>query len=240
MKKIFELFANNFNLDRYDNIPLLMMPVVIAIWATLLFLNLSVRFLLKFTDTVNYSGIENLKDHENFLLCAWHQNAITLTIAGNWKICHHSPFAITTDDSWPNPCVWASAWMIGVRNIIIQKTGSMIKRENLIKNLEQKKTILITPDSPHAPFKVKKAIVELADQTGVPLLPVHVHVKRGLSINWIWDKKVLPLPFSTINISIGKPIYVDGHIEEARQMLENAINGFGLQEPRQVKIPTAS
>jgi len=66
----------------------------------------------------------------------------------------------------------------------------------------------LTIDGPKGPAcKAKPGVIELARQTGVPIIPVSAKAIRAKIFN-SWDKFILPLPFTTITITFGEPIYI--------------------------------
>lgn len=63
-------------------------------------------------------------------------------------------------------------------------------------------------DAPRGPAeKVKMGIVIIARETGSPVVPMVSWATRQLRFK-SWDRMILPLPFSTIVVAIGKPTTV--------------------------------
>lgn len=81
--------------------------------------------------------------------------------------------------------------------------------KQMIEKLEQKESIFFTVDGPRGPvYKVKTAVLKLAQKTGAPIIPVVVHSKPGFIFN-TWDRYLLPFFFSKIDLYHGSPIYVN-------------------------------
>ncbi len=84
-------------------------------------------------------------------------------------------------------------------------------------------------DGPRGPrYSAKPGLVALAQKTGVPILPVVWSGTHVFTFKKSWDRTILPLPFSTIRIAYGMPIYVpsDGHksvIESYTRMLQEEL-----------------
>ncbi len=80
-------------------------------------------------------------------------------------------------------------------------------------------------DAPRGPAqKAKMGIVALAKETGQPVLPIASWTTRHIQFR-SWDSMILPLPFSTIVVAYGKPIYVPNDLpredyERVRQEIE--------------------
>lgn len=83
-------------------------------------------------------------------------------------------------------------------------------------------------DAPRGPAqKVKMGIVALAKETGQPVLPMASWTTRHIQFG-SWDSMILPLPYSTIVISYGKPIRIppdlsEEDFERVRQEIEAGI-----------------
>ena len=66
----------------------------------------------------------------------------------------------------------------------------------------------ITPDGPRGPcYKLGYGVVVLSQKTGAPILPVHVEFSHCIRFN-SWDRFMVPLPFSRINMTFGKLEFV--------------------------------
>jgi len=72
----------------------------------------------------------------------------------------------------------------------------------------------ITPDGPLGPrYKVKRGIIELARDTGLPIVPIGCNSSRYLKIN-SWDHTRLPLPFSRVVYKAGPAMLVPADADE--------------------------
>jgi lysophospholipid acyltransferase (LPLAT)-like uncharacterized protein len=64
--------------------------------------------------------------------------------------------------------------------------------------------IAITPDGPRGPvYKLSSGPLFLAQKTGAPLVPVYVEYSRCIRFK-SWDRFMVPLPFSRVDIRFGK------------------------------------
>jgi lysophospholipid acyltransferase (LPLAT)-like uncharacterized protein len=83
---------------------------------------------------------------------------------------------------------------------------------------------VVAVDGPRGPiYKVKKGIIKLAYETGLPILPIRVIAKNAFIFKKSWNKAILAKPFSTFKVKIGKPIYVKKESEEKRKELEKSL-----------------
>ncbi len=78
----------------------------------------------------------------------------------------------------------------------------------------------VVGDAPRGPFGVAKiGIIKLAQETGLPLIPVMWWAKRKIMFN-SWDKTLLPLPFTRIVFLYEPPVYVPA--DASREQMEKA------------------
>ena len=86
----------------------------------------------------------------------------------------------------------------------------------------------IAPDGPKGPAcKVKPGIIQIAKQTGIPIVPITVGAGKKWCFN-SWDKFIIPKPFSKICLKYGEPIFIDRNssdevLEYRRRELEDRL-----------------
>ncbi len=90
----------------------------------------------------------------------------------------------------------------------------------LVELLRRGWSTVISPDGPYGPQRVlKKGVLHIALQSGVPILPVRFIVPRTFALP-SWDRKLLPLPFSIVTVVFEEPITVrESNFEEAAKLL---------------------
>ena len=104
------------------------------------------------------------------------------------------------------------------------RRGATAMRE-LAACLKSGRDIGITPDGPRGPcYKLGPGAVVLAQQTGAPVVPIHVEYSRFIRIK-SWDRFMIPLPFSRVNVTLGELYTVkqtpgNAEFEEERLRLE--------------------
>jgi len=99
----------------------------------------------------------------------------------------------------------------------------------LMKALISGKSIALAVDGPRGPiYEVKHGITSLAGKLGKPIVPVVMSAKRSWVLEKIWDKYVLPKPFTDCVIMYGEPVIVNGtgeeDLESKRKELTDALN----------------
>ena len=100
--------------------------------------------------------------------------------------------------------------------------------------------LAITPDGPQGPKHiVQMGVIELARQTGAPILPVTYGASRKKVFN-SWDNFILPLPFCRVVFIWGEPLSIPRDMDKdglegrrlllqdrLRQITEEADRAFG-------------
>jgi lysophospholipid acyltransferase (LPLAT)-like uncharacterized protein len=104
----------------------------------------------------------------------------------------------------------------------------------LIEGLRKGKDIAIGVDGPRGPVhEVKPGITYLAGKLNKPIIPGTTSAKRYWIFDKIWDRLLLPLPFTRGVILYGAPIVVNGiseeELETKRKELERALNDLVVQ-----------
>ena len=99
----------------------------------------------------------------------------------------------------------------------------------LVDALRKGKDIALAVDGPRGPvYEVKQGITYLAGKLGKPIVPVATGARRRWVLEKIWDKYLLPKPFSDCVVIYGPPITVNGispeELEEKRKQLSDALN----------------
>ena len=80
--------------------------------------------------------------------------------------------------------------------------------KQLIKLLEQKTSVAITPDGPLGPpEKIQSGVVLLAKYSGVPIIPWHYEADSQWRLK-SWDRHKIPKPFTSVVESYGEPFLV--------------------------------
>jgi lysophospholipid acyltransferase (LPLAT)-like uncharacterized protein len=99
----------------------------------------------------------------------------------------------------------------------------------LVDGLRKGKNIALAVDGPRGPiYEVKQGITYLAGKLNKPIIPVSTSAKRFWILEKIWDKYMLPVPFTRGVIVYGEPIVVQGiqadELESKRRELTDALN----------------
>jgi lysophospholipid acyltransferase (LPLAT)-like uncharacterized protein len=101
----------------------------------------------------------------------------------------------------------------------------------MVDGLRKGKTIALAVDGPRGPLhEVKQGVTYLAGKLNKPIVPVVTGARRHWILEKIWDRYMLPKPFTTGVVIYGNPIVVNGttedELESKRRELETALNGL--------------
>ncbi len=100
--------------------------------------------------------------------------------------------------------------------------------------LAQGEILGITPDGPLGPPRIPKKGILLLTDRDTPIIPVGVAISPALRLP-TWDRHLLPLPFSKIIVSFGKPFYPQGDLNSVKQALdreEEKAKKLLIEDPR--------
>ena len=88
-------------------------------------------------------------------------------------------------------------------------------------------TVLDGPRGPRC--RAKRGMLVLAQEAGVPLLPIMMSADRALTLKKAWDRTLIPLPFSRITVSYAPPWQIPAdagpeELERLRKAVETTLN----------------
>jgi lysophospholipid acyltransferase (LPLAT)-like uncharacterized protein len=90
-----------------------------------------------------------------------------------------------------------------------------------VRTLKQGKSLIITVDGPRGPRrKVKKGISQIASLSQMPVVPVCIVPNRFFRLT-SWDKFIVPLPFTAIDMFFADPL-----LPESASLEEPAIEAL--------------
>lgn len=214
---------------RVDTIPALLRPVSWVYGYGLGLTLLTYLLLQRLTIAVEVIGQENLDADSNYIFCHWH-GAVPLSLQGSAprfpSALRSRPHAWMQHPLWYMKPIHVLLRFIGVDKIVLGSTGhdGRLAADELVGELQAGYSTVLLPDGPAGPPRVlKKGLLHIAAQSGVPIVPLRVTASRRLELR-SWDRKQLPVPFSTIGIEIGTPIPVTEHtFEDAAGELTEAL-----------------
>ncbi len=104
----------------------------------------------------------------------------------------------------------------------------------LVSGLRKGKDLAIGVDGPRGPlYEAKQGVVYLAGKLDKQIIPVTTSAKSFWVLEKIWDRYLLPKPFTSGVVMYGEPIIVNGigeeELERKRRELEAALNRLMAQ-----------
>jgi len=114
----------------------------------------------------------------------------------------------------------------------------------LVDGLRKGRDIALAVDGPRGPiYEVKQGVTYLSGKLNKPIVPVSTSARRFWILEKIWDKYLLPVPFTKGVIVYGEPIFVHGtseeELESKRKELANALNRV-MKEADEYFLPKVS
>jgi len=168
---------------------------------------------------INKEFLENsIKEYGSVIVATWHKN-IFFSI---WLLRNHDLTALisSSDDGEAIYDVFSKFGYKAVRGSTTR--GGIPALKQLIKLLEQKKSVAITPDGPLGPpEKIQSGVVLMAKYSGVPIIPWHYESDSQWRLK-SWDRHKIPKPFSSVVESFGEPFIVPKDLspEEVQEFCE--------------------
>jgi len=182
--------------------------------------------LLLLTCRIRVKGRENFTNtiEKSSLLCTFWHNKMALysnVFSRYLKICKQvAVISQSRDANWLDAFIKVHP---NADTIRVAHTKRPQALKTIVESLQKEKiTLLITPDGPRGPkYVLKPGPIMAAKKSGCPIVPFTWKSSRKWQLN-SWDQFEIPKPFSTIDVIIGEPIYLDESttVEEDRVRVE--------------------
>jgi lysophospholipid acyltransferase (LPLAT)-like uncharacterized protein len=207
---------------RVDNVPLPLQPLFMLFGYGVGLAQFAYSCLIHWTCRIRYQGREALSADRNCIYTVWHGDLQSYFCV----FLRHRQHSWMMHPSWYLKPVQICMRLCGIDRIILGSSGHGGREaaERLVQELRAGRWTGIAPDGPAGPSRVaKRGVGHIAAQTGVPIVPLRFTLSRALRLP-TWDRKRLPLPFSTITLQFGRPIFVDtANFEAAIRELAQAL-----------------
>ena len=151
--------------------------------------------------------LEKLKiQGQPWIFSTWHNNVAT----GAWVIRNQNigiMISDSKDGEFITRCV-AKFGNYGIRGS--SSKGSTKATRGALKALRKGNSIAVTPDGPRGPkYQLQSGVLWLSALGKAPIVPFHIECSKQKVFEKSWDGHKIPKPFSTINIYIGEPLWID-------------------------------
>lgn len=168
---------------------------------------------------------EQLKDGR-FILASWHQNTLLGMMAHR-----HQNIKVMISNSSDGAIIASITERFGMGTV--RGSSSRDGKEALLQLAQHIRTggrAALTVDGPRGPLhQVKMGVIKLAQETGIPILPVCVVSNRFWRMHRSWDRFRIPKPFSKVTILYGEPLLVAedaADLDLHRKALEQALKSL--------------
>ncbi len=181
--------------------------------------------LVSATSRISYSGYA-LEPDNNYIYCFWHQQVF----AFNCLTPRYQRLSFFVHPLWYMKPTHVCAWLKGARHTVLGSSGNRGREaaQRLVNYLKEGDSTFFTPDGPYGPLRsVQKGALHISEQSGVPLVGINIRPTHFFSLNG-WDRKQLPLPFSTIIVEVAIPFVPElENFDDAAERLAGAMDGSG-------------
>lgn len=157
--------------------------------------------------------------------CAWH-DCLMPYFAGAMR--YPKPYVWMNHPAWYMRGVHIYLGWMGVRRLVLGSSGHGGRRalQELAPLLTAGASTFLNPDGPYGPaHQVKDGVLDLALQTGAPIVAIHVRCHRAWRAP-TWDRKLIPWPGSLVELVYSPPWQATAENREAlRAMIQSHLNG---------------
>lgn len=204
---------------RVDNIPFLLKPFFLLYSYATASLLFAVQLILFLTCRIVKEGEEHPSPFRNHIYCAWHEDLLPYFIT---YIHYREPYAWINHPLWyMKPIHIVLSWM-GMKKLFLGSSGHGGKDAMLqvVEDLKSGYNTFINPDGPGGPYHVlKPGVLNMSRLSGIPIVPIRFELSNYFRLKG-WDKKKVPLPFSTIKVVYGKAVAVsDFNLQDASKAI---------------------
>jgi len=205
---------------RVDDAPRVLRPPILLYGATVAAALATLFLLPRPTIRVRLEGRDHLAPGTPYIFCHWHE-AIPLFFQANvprlLPALHGAPHAWMQHPLWFMKPIHLFLRTIGIRAVVLGSAGHAGRSaaDTLVGMLQTGWSTVMFPDGPAGPpHTLKKGVLHMAAQSGVPIVPLRLTASRCVRLP-TWDRKQCALPCSTIRVAIGRPVRVDPRAPEA-------------------------
>ncbi len=216
---------------RVDTLPRPLRPLLLlwgGIFACLLFLLWAA---LKLTVRVRHIGRPADDEPSVSIECAWHEALLPYFLA---RMPYRKPYAWMNHPAWyMKPIHIFLRWM-GVCTLVLGSSGhgGRAALDALVPHLRSGAATFLNPDGPHGPpHRVRDGVLDLSIATGAPVIAVRCACRRALRLP-TWDRKLVPVPFSRIDVFYAPPRWVEAAERESARAAIARDLGDGIGAPR--------
>jgi hypothetical protein len=190
-------------------------------------------------ETVGLEHLENpMRSQERILVVFWHGKYIPFfTILRDRGAC------IFSSRSLRGEVIAGICRRFGHHCLTIPGHAGERALHLMREALAGRKMAALVPDGPMGPYhQVKHGVIRLAADLGMVLLPASAADRPKFVLTRRWDRMELPLPFSRVRLTIGRPIVIPRDlggrsIEWWERQVREALEAVGEEAEAGLKAP---
>lgn len=157
--------------------------------------------------------------------CAWHDTLMPYFIGA---MPYRRPYVWMNHPAWYMRGIHVFLRWVGVRQLVLGSSGHGGRKalQALVPLLRQGASTFLNPDGPYGPaHTVKDGVLDLAEQSGLPVVAIHVRCHHAWRLP-TWDRKWIPLPGSVVELTYSPPwVVTSANREAVRLRIEQHLNG---------------
>jgi lysophospholipid acyltransferase (LPLAT)-like uncharacterized protein len=133
----------------------------------------------------------------------WHEHAI----AGLYFLHSQGVFGhLISDETIEGKLAGFAARKLGLH--VMYSTGKISFAKKILEVLDMNKRLFVVGDGTYGPaHELQREIPYMCARSGVPLVYIECRASTALALAKRWDKLKVPLPFSTITITLHPPCH---------------------------------
>lgn len=150
-----------------------------------------------------------LERKERLLVVFWHAKYISL-----FPLMEGFDTCLLTSRSFRGQVITALSRHFGYHCLTLDKKHGSEMLKLLDGLLRKHQSLAIAVDGPLGPLhRVRPSLVRLAARLELLVVPVSVAAKPKIVLRQRWDKMEIPLPFSRIQLGIGRPFKIPREVQ---------------------------
>ena len=192
---------------RVDNIPLLLKPFFYCYAYSVAALMYSAMLIVYATCKVVKEGEEHPAPFKNHIYATWHENLLPYFVAYRK---YREPYAWLNHPLWFMKPVHITLRWMGMKKLFLGSSGhgGRDAMMQVVEHLRKGYNTLINPDGPAGPPKeLKPGVINMSALSGIPIVPIRFELSNYVRLKG-WDRKKVPMPFSTIKVIYGKAVQI--------------------------------
>jgi len=194
------------------------MPLFIAWCAAVVLKLVAMTYRVKIKDPHHYMTTDT---DTPAIFALWHNRLLFAAPLGRCALCSRSSVLISASRDGEYISTIIKFFKIKpVRGS--SSRGGLTALIHLLKELKQKRSIILTVDGPRGPrYVLHQGITMLAHKSGLPVVPLMINSPKHWTLK-SWDRMQIPKPFSTVDFILGDPLVwqaedtMDGFTEKIR------------------------